>query len=136
MGLSTSKFGWWVSLSFVLAPMASAGDECDSKISNSEIAQCFDQTRRQREVEVEKLYQAALVRMPKEAADFRSSAGQFVKEHAAWRQYMQEHCAFFAELMEGNSAWINTSQARCSINELNTRIAFLSHLPWNPEKAR
>lgn len=136
MGLSTSNIWWWIAFSFMLVPIASAGNDCDSKISNLEIAQCFDQANLNTEAEVEKLYQAALEKMPEEAADSRSSAGQFVKEHAAWKQYMEEHCAFIAGLMEGNSAWINTSQVRCSVRELNTRIAFLKNLPWNLEKAR
>lgn len=136
MELSAGKVWWWVALSFMLAPIASAGNDCDSKVSNSEIGQCIDQSRQRAEAEVEKLYLAALEKMPEEAADDRSSAGQFVKEHAAWRKYMEEHCAFIAGLMEGNSAWINTSQVRCNLRELNTRIEFLNHLPWNPEKAR
>ena len=130
----------WILILFGLAGQALAKapdtEECEGKISNLEMAQCFDLLKQKREAEIEKLYQAALAKMPEKADDSRSSVKQFIKEHSAWKQYAHEHCAFFAGLMEGKSSWIDTSELRCDLRELDARIAFLSDLPWNPEKAR
>ena len=125
----------FVALCSMLVSASDSGQEaCDDENGALQTAQCLEGIAQQKRAVVEKLYVSSLNRIPEKTHDVRSARQQFQHEHAAWENYVAEHCQFYGGISEGDSVWISLAAVRCELTELDERINFLRNIPWNPEQ--
>lgn len=110
-------------------------EKCDAPENGAlQTAQCLDVIAKQKSMLVEQLYQEALIkRRTYLVADDRSGGIQLEKEHAAWKTYTTEHCAFEAGVMEGASLWVSLSGVRCEVRTLDARISYFHEFNMGSE---
>jgi uncharacterized protein YecT (DUF1311 family) len=108
---------------------ANAQDDCDVT-PDIAVAQCLGKRIDAREEELERLYKAALSRMPEQSPfDTRKSKAQLVHAQAAWKNFVTEHCAYVGGVEGGGNLWVTIFSEQCLLEEYAKRIAFFQHPP-------
>ena len=119
-----------IAFSVVAEPAAAAEVGCDVADAR-QLATClvfYIDTARS---EIYTRYRAALATMPDaDPTDRRKSKAQLIAAEAAWRTYVDAHCAYVGGAEGGSNQWVTIFAEQCELDETTKRIEFLRHPSW------
>jgi uncharacterized protein YecT (DUF1311 family) len=106
------------------SPLAHAADDC-AQASGREQVQCLSDKIDAADTVLDTLYSAVLAKLPdNDPSDTRKSKAQLVKAEDAWRNYVDQNCAYIGAAEGGSNLWVTNFMARCQLDEIRKRIDF------------